>query len=125
MIAAATEMTTHHHVPSDENLVTETIAAVTVAATEVHVAEVVIEVLVAVETAIVAEIVEAEVAEAIGVHVESEVMIEDLAQSEVIVMTKAVQIVAQGVLPVVMMVETVVRVRLDGAKPFAVTSERN
>ena len=88
-------------------------------------AEVAIEVLVAVETAIVAEIVEAEVAEATVVHVESAVMIEDLAQSEVIVMRKAAQIVAQGVLPVVMMVETVVQVRLDGANPFAVTSERN
>ena len=63
--------------------------------------------------------------EAIEVHVESEVMIEDLDLSEVIVMTKVARIVAQGVLPVVMMVATDVQVRLVDANSLAVTSERN
>jgi hypothetical protein len=40
-------------------------------------------------------------------------------------MTKEAQIVAQGVLPVVMMVATDVQVRLVDANSLAVTSERN
>ena len=95
------------------------------AAMLVHVPEVATGAIV-VETVIAVEIVEAEAAtEPIGLRVENEVMIEDLAQSEMIAMTKEAQIVAQGVLPVVMMVATDVQVRLVDANSLAVTSERN
>jgi hypothetical protein len=104
----STEIATHQHGQSDKSLVSETI----VVATEVHVTEVVVPH-------------EAAAIEAIEAHVASEVMIEDLAQSETTETTKVAKTVGQDALQVVMMVATDVQVHLVGANTFASTSKRN